>query len=246
MKSCFARCAKDAILALAVALHGVTGSAQSIELKLDKTMSAVSRYRYEADASLKDMFARWVLQAGYDMSYEGQYELPLVYELKYIKANTLPEAVEQTMASYKNYKLNAYLNARIDDKTRRLYLTSASLVSPDQMKSTEPKIVPKLVNGFAVNSDDKSMMQVFVRWATQIGYTSIINDLPVNLAVFPKHPTLYPDFTLVNEVKNFKTDATLIEAVKQFLILYSGKPLPPFKVIVEDEKKHLIIIGLVN
>jgi hypothetical protein len=246
VKSCVTRHAKGVILAFAFTFFGVIGSAQSIELKLDTTISTVARYRYEADDSLIDLFARWALLAGYDMSYIGSYDLPLVYELKYIKANTLREAVEQTMASYKNYKLNVYLNARIDDKNRHLYLTSASLVSADKMKVAEPKQSPKLPTGFEVNSDDKSMMQVIVRWATQMGYTSIIDDRPVNIAVFPKHPTLYPDYSLINEVKNFKTNDTLKEAINQFLLLYTGKPLTPFKVTVDEERKQLIIIGLVN
>ena len=90
----------------------------------------------------------------------------------------------------------------------------------------------------------QSMMQVIVRWANQSGYQTFINGQLVNLQMFPRHVSRYPDYSLIPEARKFKTKGILKEAIGLFIALYSGISLAPFSIRIDDANKKIYIDGL--
>lgn len=232
VKTCFFAC-------IAIAVFDVR--AQSVRLKSEQRIH--SRYRFEADGSLLDLFQRWVTLANYEMTFNGRYELPLIPELRSIEAVTLRDGVEQALSAYRGYDLDVLLLARLDVDKKHLFLSSSSRAETAKLAVSKLNMVG---TGFNVLTTDKSLMQVLVRWAVQAGYKPVINKQQVNLAIFPSHPSRFMDYTLIGEVQNFKTASPLKQAVAQLLILYTGRSLAPFNIQVDDASKQLNIVSLVK
>ena len=148
---------------------GIQGKAQSIQLKTESRL--VAKYRFESDTSLLNLIQRWTMLAGYDFTYHGTQELPLMPEIKKIEAVTYSEAIEKALGACKNLNLDVVMQANIDAEKKHVYLKTISISQPQ-------KGIQKLEiadSGYSVIENDKSMMQVIVRWANQSGYqTSII------------------------------------------------------------------------
>lgn len=232
------------ILKIAIFLLLITlsffGKSQSI--KLVSSTEIETRYRFEDDTSLLNLLQRWCLLANYELTFNGSHELPLIPELKTVKAVEFREAVVNALSSYKNYNLNVVMQANIDDKKKQLYL-STSMQNQQAMAQNQAQTP---VEGFSVAEADKSMIQVIVGWATQAGYQSYINNQVVNLQVFPRHVSRYPDYSLINAAKTFKTQSKLKDAISQFIAMYSGISLEPFTITVDEFTKRLQIVSLVK
>lgn len=230
----------DITFALGIALMG--SAAQSQPVKSTEVNRIESKYRFENDTSLVNLLQRWTIISRHEMTFNGRHELPIIPELQTIEATTFREAIAKALIAYRGYELDVVLTAWLDDAQKHLYLSSIS-----KIEQTKP-VVSKITTGagFSVNSDDKSLMQVLVRWATQVGFSTTINEQPVNTDVFPKHPTRYFDYTLVSSAMTFKTQSPMKEAISQLLVLYTGKSLSPFQVIVDESTKQLIIVSLVK
>ena len=196
-----------------------------------------SRYRFENDASFVNLLQRWAIIHRYEVTFTGRSELPLVPELQSIQALTFREAIEKALDSYKNHDFGVVMYARIDDEKKHLYLSSATAKEP--IKQTRDQIAVE--SGFFVRETDKSLIQVLVRWASQTGYQTTINGQLVNLDVFPRHPTNYPDYNLIDSAKTFKTQSSLKEAVNQLLIFYTGRWLAPFMISIDESTKRMSI-----
>lgn len=206
-------------------------------IQLISTPKLEIRYRYENDSSFLDLIQRWAINSRYELTFTGRNDLPVVPELRKVQAITLREALEKALDSYKGYNLNVVMLARIDDKNKHVYLSS---VTPEE----QAKVLQPKTTDFAVYETDKSLMQVLVRWANQAGYQTMINEQPVNLDAFPRHPTRYADFTLIESAKKFKTQSSLKEAAGQLVILYSGISLSPFTIRVDELAKQMKINSL--
>ena len=217
---------------------GIQGKAQSIQLKTESRL--VAKYRFESDTSLLNLIQRWTMLAGYDFTYHGTQELPLMPEIKKIEAVTYSEAIEKALGAYKNLNLDVVMQANIDAEKKHVYLKTISISQPQ-------KGIQKLEiadSGYSVIENDKSMMQVIVRWANQSGYQTFINGQLVNLQMFPRHVSRYPDYSLIPEARKFKTKGILKEAIGLFIALYSGISLAPFTIRIDDANKKIYIDGL--
>jgi hypothetical protein len=230
---------KIVALCLVTLIHNVY--AQPITL-IGATQVA-ARYRFENDASLVDLLARWAVISRYEVTFVGQHDLPIVAELKAIETFNFKDAVVSAMGAYKTHNFGVVMIAQIDDTKRHLYLTSRT--AAEQAQLLQPKDLQQ-DTAFSVKDADTSLMQVLVRWAKQAGYQSVINEQPVNLDVFPRHSTRYSDFSLLNETKSFTTQSPFKDAVSQLIILYTGRSLAPFNVVVDESTKRLNIVSLVK
>jgi hypothetical protein len=214
------------------------GKSQSV--KLTPSPRIETKFKFEDDTSLLNLLKRFTAIARYEFTFSGVHDLPLIPELQTIDAMSYREAIEEALGAYKNRNLNIVMEARIDNEKKHLYVITSQVAAKLQ-KSKETT-----QTGFAVSENDKSMMQVFVRWASHSGYQSFINNEPVNLQVFPRHVSRYPDYSLVPATKTFKTQSKLKDAIGQLISLYTGISLDPFTVRVDEENKRLYIVSLVR
>lgn len=229
---------KTAIVALGLVLTSAFANGQEIQLKMEGQLP--KKYRLEGESSLIDLLHRWVQISRYDLTYTGVHDLPVVPEIKVINEAVLHDAIGQVMGVYAKYNLGVFFSIRIDNKSKHVYLTSgktAEAISPNRPDEKPPM-------KFAVGDADKSLMQVLVRWATLSGFQTQINNQPVHLDKFPLHTVKYSDYSLIDSAKKFGTNAPLKEAARELLLLYTGLPLAPFKIDVDESTNQMHIMGL--
>lgn len=231
---------KKVSVLILVSTLSLYGRSQSQTMQLISAPRLEAKFKFENDTSISNLLERWTAIARYEFTFTGVQDLPLIPEVRKIEAVSYRDAIEQALGAYRNSNSNIVMEARMDTVKKQLYVSTSKL-APKVQKPPEA-----LPTGFTLTDNDKSMMQVFVRWATQVGYQSYINDQPVNLQVFPRHVSRYPDYSLIPVTKTFKTQSQLKDAISQFIALYTGISLDPFTVRVDDVNKKLYIVGLVK
>lgn len=182
-------------------------------------------FTYGDDKSVLHLLSRWAGQAGMSFKDTGTRNLPVVDELKNVKATTLNEALLALAGAYEGYKLDALMSVSVDPK----YNTLVASIVPHAAMAKSEFLVP----------EGATFIGALAAWSTQAGYSAELNGKTIDTAKWPTHEEPYIDAKLLANVAGRKYQGSLRQAIGSLAATLVDAPL--IQIDLNDAMKRIVI-----